>query len=130
MDRLQIQQNKVMRIVLNCNKRTHIGTMLDLLNWLPVHRLVQKANLTLIYKIDHGLMPSYLGNFLKKREIFVNYSIRSRLNYNIQPVKLSSLQKTLFFEGVRLFNSLPDTVKHAPSFKVFDRAVFRYLKTL
>lgn len=128
MDRLQIQQNKVMRVITNSSKYTPIKSMLDLLNWLPVRQIVQKANLVLIYKIEHGQMPIYLSQFLEKRENFFDYNIRSRMNFNIQYVKKSSLQKTLFYEGIHLFNSLPDEIKKSPSLGVFNKRISMYLK--
>lgn len=85
-----------MRVILNCSKYTSIRTMLNLLDWLPVDKLVLKANLVLIYKIEHGQMPAYLSNFLVRRANFFEYNIRSGQNYTINHVKLTSLQKTLF----------------------------------
>ena len=126
-DRLQIQQNKAMRIILNCNKYTPVVDMLQTLGWLPIRESIEKANLILIYKIEHRQLPAYLNEFLIKRLNFHNYNIRSKQSYNIDTVKLTSLQKSLFFEGVSLFNALPEAIKVAPSLNIFKRELFSYL---
>lgn len=125
--RLQIQQNKAMRIILNCDKYTPIKSMLQSLNWLPIVQSIKKANITLIYKIEHNKMPTYLKNFLDKRSNFHDHNIRSRQNFHIQPVKTTALQKSLFFEGVRLFNALPESIRSAQSISDFNHNVSKYL---
>lgn len=125
--RLQIQQNKAMRIILNCDKYTPIKNMLQTLNWLPIVQSIKRANLTLIYKIEHNKMPTYLKNFLDKRSNFHDHNIRSRQKFHIEPVKTTALQKSLFFEGVRLFNDLPESIRNAPGMSVFNHSVSRYL---
>ena len=125
--RLQIQQNKVMRILLNCDRYAPIGDMLRSLRWLNVERFIERANLVLIYKIEHNLQPEYLKSYLEKRSDFHNYNIRSNQHYNISMVKTTSLQKTLFYDGIRCFNALPDNVKYAPSLKNFNKRLFIHL---
>lgn len=125
--RLQIQQNKVMRLLLNCDRYTPISIMLKSLKWLNIEQFVRRANLVLIYKITHNLQPDYLRLFLEKRSLFHRYDIRSSQNYNISMVKTTSLQKTLFYEGIRCFNDLPDSVKNAPNLKIFNKRLSVHL---
>lgn len=51
--------------------------MLNALNQLPVKN-IKKQNLTLHYKIEHGLLPEYLSNYLVKKEKLYGYNIRAR----------------------------------------------------
>lgn len=101
--------------------------MLHTLNWLSVEQGIEKDNLVLIHKIEHDKLPRYLNDFLEKRLNFYDYNIRSRQNYNIQSVKTATLQKSLFYEGVRLYNALPKVVKSASSVHSFSRDVHKYL---
>lgn len=121
--RLQILQNKIMRIILNCDKYTPILTMLKSLRWLSVRQNIDKANVTLIYKIRHKKLPEYLQNFLVTRSEKHRYDIRSKDNYNIEFVRSSKLQKTLFSDGLRLFNALPDDMKDVRSVGLFTKLV-------
>lgn len=126
--KLQVQQNKIMRILLNCSKYTPIDYMLETLNWLNVEKNIKKANLLIIYKIEHNLMPEYLNTYLRKRMQFHDYNIRSKQNYNIDIVRTSALQKTLFYEGLRSFNELTDDIKNAPNVYTFSKRLFTYLR--
>lgn len=130
MHRLQIQQNKAMRLILGCNRYTPIDAILRTLDWLSVKQGIERANLILIYKIERGQLPSYLSDFLEKRSTFFEYNIRSRENYNIQFVKSASLQKSLFCDGVRLYNALPGELKSATSVSTFSKNVSKYLKSV
>ena len=116
-----------MRIILNCNKYTPVVDMLQTLGWLPIRESIEKANLIQIYKIEHRQLPEYLNEFLIKKLSFHNYNIRSKQSYNIDTVKQTSLQKSLFFEGVRLFNALPEAIKVSPCLNIFKRELFSYL---
>ncbi|KAJ8913934.1 hypothetical protein NQ315_005732, partial [Exocentrus adspersus] len=49
--RLQILQNRAMRVILGCNRYTSIGVMLDDLKWLNVVQIIEQSNLVLIYRI-------------------------------------------------------------------------------
>ena len=68
--RLQLQQNKAMRIILSCNRYTPIEYMLKSLNWLSVEKNIKKANVVLIYKIENGLVPKYLECFFREKRKF------------------------------------------------------------
>ena len=124
--RVQLLQNKAMRIVLNCNSYTSVKLMLSTLNWLSVEQSIKKANLVLVYKIINGKVPTYL-QMLKKRRDIHNYNIRSKNNYDIELVKKSFLQGSLFHEGLRLFNAMPNDIKEAPNVNVFVKKVCKYL---
>lgn len=126
--RLQILQNKIMRILLNCDRYTPIVCMLDRLNWLNVRQFIRGANLLLIYKIENDLQPEYLKFNLKKRSNYHGYNIRNSQHYNISLVTKTALQKTLFYDGLRYYNELPNDIKNAPSLRLFKSRLFLYLR--
>lgn len=125
--RLQVQQNKAMRILLRCNRYTPISIMLGTLEWLNIEQSVRMANLVLIYKIEHNLQPEYLTSYLEKRSNCHAHNVRSNQHYNISKVKTTSLQKTLFYDGIRYFNGLPDSIKSAPNLGLFRESLSVYL---
>lgn len=126
--RLQIQQNKAMRILLSCDIYTPITVMLQSLGWLNIEQCIRRANLVLIYKIEHNLQPSYLKFYIEKRSNFYNYDLRTKQHFNIPMVNTTSLQKTLFYDGVRLYNELPDNIKNARDLKMFTKGLLNYLR--
>lgn len=127
LNRMQLLQNKCMRIILNCNIYTPVKNMLNTLNWLSVEQNIKKANMVLIYKIVKQMVPKYLQIFLKKRYDLHSRNIRTKNNFNIEFVNKSFLQGSLFYEGVRQFNDLPSHIKEATNLNVFVREVCNYL---
>lgn len=63
--RLQKLQNRAMRIVLRCKKRTHVQDMLDALQWLNVKQRIMYRMLVMIFKVKNNLMPKYLSDKIK-----------------------------------------------------------------
>lgn len=127
-NRLQLQQNKVMRILLNCGKYTPIHTMLECLGWLSVKQCIKQANLLLIFKIKNNLCADYFNNYLTKRSNVHTYFTRSNDLYNIDFTRSTSLQNTLFIEGINMYNKLPDHIKISPNLKIFTNKVYKYLR--
>lgn len=56
-DKLQVQQNKTMRLILKCNRETLISDMLHKLNWLSVSQLIY---LCLSITCKKNMLPQYL----------------------------------------------------------------------
>lgn len=61
---LQKIQNRALRVILKCNKRTKIVEMLTKLQWLSINQRILYNVMILIYKIKKGILPSYLQNQL------------------------------------------------------------------
>lgn len=117
--RLQLLQNKCMRTILNCHRLTPTVSMLNALGWLNVDQLIKKANLSLIFKIQNNLLPEYLKSFLVQRSALCPYPLRSAEDFNIEFTRYSFLKRSLFSDGLRLYNSLPGEYKRCVNHKVF-----------
>lgn len=63
-ERMQKIQNRAMRLVLNCEYRTHREWMLKTLNWLSIDQMIKFNVLIYIYKMINGLLPKYLSDNL------------------------------------------------------------------
>ena len=60
-NRLQTNQNKIARYILNYNHREHIGqTDLSSTNFINVSDRVEQLRLNHVFKIRHGTSPRYL----------------------------------------------------------------------
>lgn len=121
--RLQVLQNKCMRTILSCSRYTPISSMLRGLGWITVDQIIARANVTLIYKIENNLMPLYLNEFLVKRSQIHSYPTRKAGDYDVAFTRCAFLQKSLFGDGLRLYNSLPDHIKECSSLRTFVKDV-------
>lgn len=110
---LQLLQNKTMRIILNCNMHVPVKDMLNSLKWLNVDQIIEQSTVILVYKIANNLAPQYLQKFLIKRSSLHAYGTRNCDNYHIERSKSNILKKSLFNDGLRLFNELPNEIKQS-----------------
>jgi hypothetical protein len=76
LDRLQRIQNRAMRIILRCNRRTRVFDMLSSLRWMNERQRIHVNLCTLMWKIVHGRTPNYLCNFQLNSDIH-KYTTRS-----------------------------------------------------
>ena len=67
--RLQIPQNKCIRLRLNLGNRDSIDlTRFRQINWLPVKERVNQCVCTLIYKFLNNKVPEYIEDIIKVKE--------------------------------------------------------------
>ena len=71
-DRLQIQQNKAARIVLNLPTRAHREYMFDKLGWMTVKQLISYHTLLTVFRIKISAVPEYLAGQLSRENKFGN----------------------------------------------------------
>lgn len=111
LDQLQVLQNKSMRTILNYTRYEPINNMLKSLSWLNVEQCFKYQLLIFIYKIEHGLQPSYLQDFLKRNNEIHNYYTRHQDNFYINPIKKNYTSFGLFDKGLSMYNLLPSEVR-------------------
>lgn len=63
--KLQVIQNRVMRLILKCEWRTHSKDMLDMLKFQSVTQRINYNTLVLIFKIKNKLLPENLNEIVK-----------------------------------------------------------------
>ncbi len=101
--------------------------MLKKLEWLDVKNLIKRANIILIYKISNGYLGSYLDCFLNKRSSIHHHNTRNRNNFDVNRIKSSKMKKSLFGDGLKYYNDLPNDVKEADNIKSFTYMLDNYL---
>jgi hypothetical protein len=76
--KLQMSQNKLIRVVLKVSPRTHIGrSCFQELNWLPVEASVPQIRLGLVYRSIYGPAHRYLSDYFPRVRYAHNHSTRS-----------------------------------------------------
>nr|CAI5833762.1 unnamed protein product [Callosobruchus analis] len=119
--KLQLLLNKCMRILLGCSKYTPIRDMLNNLKFLNIEQIIQEANLVLLFKIINKKAPNYFEKFMYKRMDVTDYNIRTKDHYCIDRYRSKSMEKSLFIEGLKLYNKLPLIVKNSPNVQIFKK---------
>lgn len=125
--KLQVQQNKCMRVILRCSRYTPIKTMLQKLQWMDVKTLIKRSNIILIFKVYNDYLGSYLKVHLNQRSTIHSLNTRHKNDFDINFVKSSKLKKGLFNDGINYFNKLPNNIKDADNLKTFIHLLDNYL---
>lgn len=111
--RLQRLQNKFMRYILNCDRYTPIKNMLEVLQWLSVKERIIFNVMTVIFKLTNDLLPEYLTNIILRGRNIHNHRTRRSDDLRVVPFTMTSTQKYMYYNGIRIFNELPAAIKNA-----------------
>lgn len=125
--RLQKLQNRAMRIILACNRRTPVMHMLNCLQWLSVKNYILYLTMTFVYKIKAQLTPPYLIERICYNSEYHSYNTRTRTNFHIHHAISRSGQNSVFVKGLQAYNELPAELRGAASLKVFKNGMRRRL---
>lgn len=125
---MQKIQNRGMRIILKCDFLTSKKFMLDALNWLSISQRIKFNVLVLIFKIKNGLVPQYLSDDVTFVHDVHNVNLRNRNNFRLPNFRMNITTKSLFYEGIKLFNGLPDDIKNINSLDTFKNKCKNYIR--
>ena len=137
MQRLQRIQNTLCRIVTRTHRFSSITGPLSSLHWLPVRYRIQfKINL-LTYKVYKTDYPVYLKDCVQPYSSAYNTRRSEPAQHMLnvpyydykQHKSFTHLSNSFFYSAPRLWNSLPDTCRCAPSLSAFRSRLKAYLWT-
>ena len=116
LDRLQVLQNRAMRIVLRCHPRTHVQTMLNTLHLMDIRTNCKFQICILMYKMQHNLVPQYL-NFTQEFIQPHKYNLRSTAAEKLYVNR--NHDNSLTVKGALLWNSIPVKIRHSNNIALF-----------
>ena len=128
LNRLQILQNKCLRQILRANNYTESQFMLRELNLMSVVQLINFRTLILIYKIVNGQAPSYLTDRIVYKNANHNLVLRNSNEICLTNMIKSCSQNSLFYKGIKLFNSLPNEIKNQNTITKYQNSLKNYIK--
>jgi hypothetical protein len=117
--KLQVLQNRAMRLIIGCNKYTPIAEMLGELQWLNVHQKTIYNTLVLIFKMKTGCLPDYLSSNMTIVAQTHGHETRGKNNFKLPHYTKASAQNNLFYNGLKLFNKLPIEIKNSNTINEF-----------
>lgn len=128
LSKLQLLQNRAMRIILKCDYRTHRIDMLNDLGWMSISQRIRYNTLVMIFKINHGLVPPYMHNNITLNSDIHSYNTRNRNNFRLPLPKTEQVKFNIFYYGLKMFNELPSQMKNIDSLNVFKKECAKYIK--
>ena len=129
LNKLQMIQNMGCRVIFKAGKYTHVTPLFMELHWLSVVDRITYKILVLMFKCIHGLAPKYLSDLVvsaHSREL--RSSTQNKLpvsSYRTSQTHTSSFSSM----GPRLWNSLPQRIRHIQVITMFKRDIKTLLFT-
>ena len=128
--RLQRLQNRIMRLILKCNRYTSSSFMLDALRWLSVKQRVYFLTMVFLYKIFNNMLPRYLCDRIDRGRDLHRYNTRNAEDARTPNFLFGRSQNSLLYKGINFFNSMPRQVKRAATMAEFKRLCISHIKSV
>ena len=127
MRKLQVIQNKAMRLQKWMPRETPVNTLLMMTKELSVHQLVAYHTGVHMYKVSTTRLPTY--HYARLFEIQEpNINTRSHTEKRVE-FNLSLARTSFFYQSARIWSELPHPIKTAKSLETFKRAMKIWVKT-
>ena len=121
-------QKRAARIVLNVPVETSSISCFNSLHWMSIYQRVVYLKCLLMYNIvNNNLYPKYLKCYMKLKPA-VHYNLRQDDTLMVPFPHREIFKKSLQFNGVLLWNSLPTELKEAPSYDNFKQKCKVYVR--
>lgn len=124
---MQKIQNRAMRTILKCDFMTPKNYMLSCLGWLSIAQRIKFNAIVMIFKIKKGLVPNYLSNEVNYVHNISNRTLRNSQDFRLPNFRLDITRNSIFYEGLKLFNNLPNHLKEIESQNVFKNKCKQYI---
>ena len=126
--KLQVLQNKCLRIITNSDYETPTTSLLQKTNTLSVHQLMAHLSLSQVFSIFKSKLPAYHYS-----RLFANNQgeLRPANDYSVNRIefKLSLARTNFFYQSSRLWSALPERIKSARNKSVFKRMSKSWVKS-
>ena len=125
LNRLQIIQNRCLRMVLGVNSRFNRETLYSSLKVDQLKERREKQSMIFIYKLLHNLAPKSLSSRVEFRSLD-NYTLRNtNTKITLPKPRTNFIRNSPSYLACSLFNNLPIYVRTANSIKTFSKEIFK-----
>ena len=126
--KLQVVQNKMLRLKSGLDYKTSTETLVKTCNELSVQQITAYHTLMTVYKAVRFSKPSYLAQKLIPRAPLENEIFPHRQRHNIQVrADLTLSRAGLVYRGAKLWNSLTPSLKSETSLPKFKKIMRRWV---
>ncbi len=127
-NKLQIVQNAVARVLTRSRIYDHITTILQSLHWQHIKFCISFKILLLSYKAINGIVPAYLTNLLSRYN--PTRSLRSQNSGLLVVPRMAKSTKggrTFSYLDPKLWNSLPENIRGSDTLSLFKSRLKTHL---
>jgi len=127
LNELQKAQNRAMRVILQCDRHTKVERMLQALQFMSIRQRLYYNVCIFIFKILKSMLPDQLRNRLTIVGNESERQTRQAGDIVMQFRRTTSAQKSMFYEGVKMYNDLPAEMRRNETLEAFKRALKEYV---
>lgn len=127
---MQKLQNRAMRYILKCDYRTPSEFMLKTLNWMSVSQRINYNVIIFVFKMIKKLVPEYLYKKITYANEIHERNTRNRHEIRLPDIRTESARKCIFYNGIKLYNDIPNEVKNATSLNIFKKRLAMHIREL
>ncbi|XP_068108608.1 uncharacterized protein [Hyperolius riggenbachi] len=127
---LQLVQNAAARLLANAPRSSHITPVLQTLHWLPVKWRINFKICLLTFKALHQKGPKYIADLLELYAPPRTLRSANKMKLVIPRIHLTFGARAFSYAAPTLWNSLPQSVREAPSLDSFKKRLKTHLFSL
>jgi hypothetical protein len=106
-DKLWKLQKRAARVITSSDYTIRSSQIFETLQWHPIKNLMDKRDLTMMFKVLKNMAPNYLTILFRKCDNS-NYSLRSNnLKLSLPKPKTEFLKRSFSYRGAVAWNGLP-----------------------
>ena len=126
--KLQVLQNRVMRLATGLPWDSHVTTLLEKSGQLSVQQLTAYHSILQVYKTKVSKQPGYLYSKLFPNAV-ANTTTRGQTTGNVRiENNLSLARSSFFYRASKLWNSLPPDMKQQKSLALFKSNIKSWIR--
>ena len=130
LNRPQALQNRAARVIsFNKYDNTDHERLLKNVNWLSVRQLIMSDTAVLVYKSRNEQVSIRTSVMFQTFEVDhrVNTGLAASGGYALPRCARNFGQRSITYQGMKLWNTLPNEIKEAQSVEVFEQKMKNYL---
>lgn len=120
-DRLQKLQNRAARVITRSDYSIRSADILKKLNWDNLETRRFKHMATFMFKIQNHRAPEYLNSYQRICDISSHNLRNQDTDLALPKPRTESLKRSFLYNGAKIWNSLPTTMKNSKTLTVFKR---------
>lgn len=121
LNKLNILQNKALRIISNSDRTIHTRFLLVQLNELNLFDIYRFQAGQFMYKIFNNLIPHIISNYFILNSDVFDRNTRHSNNFHCGVVKTSAYQRSILSSGPNIWNNLTLMIRDSKSLPIFKR---------
>ena len=119
--KLVVLQKRAVRTIAGIRRREHSGPYFLKYKLLNIHQIRSLQIGEFIYRLKNGLLPLVFNNYLQVGSDFHTHNTRNSASYRSVRINSNIRLFTIKSFGVTLWNSIPESIRNFPNFRVFKK---------